>query len=313
MRVGVVPRVGLAPMLAVALAGPLVVSGPLAADGGRSARAVAHHVLAVRLPRANLPSLRMPPVVRVPVLPRTHRHLLTLTVGGLVRRAVEVVPKQQSGPLPLLVVLHGRWQTPYRAELAQGWDRLAASAQALVVYGAGYAGSWNAGACCGPAARRQVDDTGYLQRLITLEEQRHPVDRQRVYMVGFSNGGMLAYHFACLHADELAGVAVVAGALEDPRCHPSRSLPLLDVQGDRDRVVPYAGSPYSPAAGAPTTSVPDSLLPWRQLCDRDVRLVRLPHAGHEWPTLRHGGWNASTQVWRFLRVRTRTPAPASCP
>lgn len=244
-----------------------------------------------------------------PLPPGARRAVVRIAVGPLSRQFVDVAPASATGPLPLVVVLHGRRQTPWRAESSQRWDLIAARREAVVAYGAGFGGSWNAGSCCGPAERAGVDDVGYLLQVIGTEERRHAVDPRRVYLVGFSNGGMLAYRFACAHARVLAGLAVVGGSLQVPDCRPAVPLDVLDVQGDRDRVVPYGGSPFSLAAGAPTTSIPDSLRPWQQVARRGavVRVVRLPRLGHTWPTVQGGGWDGTAQIWRFLTGSAEAP------
>lgn len=237
-----------------------------------------------------------------PLLRGTQRRILRWLSRDVVREVVEVAPVRRSGPLPLVVVLHGRRQTPWRAERIEHWDALAAQGRAVVAYGAGIAGSWNAGTCCGLAQRRGIDDVGYVRRILSLEEHRHRIDRHRVFLVGFSNGGMLAYRFACVHPDAISALVVVAGSLQVPSCRPSRPLTVLDVEGDRDHVVPYDGTSYSPVAGAATRSIPDSLRPWQEVAGKAavVRLVRLADLGHEWPTMQHGGWDATTAIWQFL-------------
>ncbi len=239
-----------------------------------------------------------------PALPAgTRRHVVRWRAGRLWRELIDVAPVISRGALPLVVVLHGRRQTPWRAEATERWDEIAAAGRAVVAYGAGYAGSWDAGSCCGSAARHRLDDTGYVLRLIRLEEHQHLIDRHRVFLVGFSNGGMLAYTFACTHARVISALAVVDGSLQTPDCRPARALAVLDVQGASDRVVPYGGSRFSRAAGAPTRSIPDSLRPWQRIARPPglVRLVLLPGLGHQWPTPRHGGWDATAHIWRFLQ------------
>ena len=231
----------------------------------------------------------------------TRRAIVRWTAGRLRRELVEVAPAAAARPLPLVVVLHGRRQTPWRAERVEGWDALAAAGQAVIAYGAGYAGSWNAGSCCGSAVAHHIDDDAYLLHLLRVEKARHLIDGRRVFLVGFSNGGMLAYRFACLHSADISAFAVVAGALEVPSCRPSRALSVLDVEGNADRVVPYGGSAFSRVAGARITSVPRSLRSWQAAARgaAEVQLVRLPGVGHEWPTRRRG-WDATERIWRFL-------------
>jgi poly(3-hydroxybutyrate) depolymerase len=248
-----------------------------------------------------------------PLLRGTQRRILRWLSQNVVREVVEVAPARHSGPLPLVVVLHGRRQTPWRAEGIEHWDALAGQGRAVIAYGAGIAGSWNAGTCCGLAQRRGIDDVDYVRRLLWLEEHRHAIDRHRVFLVGFSNGGMLAYRFACVHPDAISALVVVAGSLQVPSCRPSRPLTVLDVEGDRDHIVPYDGTSYSRVAGAATRSIPESLRPWQEVAGKAavVRLVRLPELGHEWPTIQHGGWDGTTAIWRFLVGRSSIHAMPS--
>jgi polyhydroxybutyrate depolymerase len=106
---------------------------------------------------------------------------------------------------------------------------------------------WNAGHCCAEAMWRRRDDVGFVRRVIDDVSEHVRVDPERVYLVGFSNGGMLAWRFAAEHAERVAGVvpiaATVAGALErdDPYGRlprPSRPVPLMLFRGADDRRTP---------------------------------------------------------------------------
>lgn len=247
---------------------------------------------------------------------RARGSVVRFRIGGLPRELIEIAPTHPKGPLPLVIVLHGRRQTAWRAENTQRWSTLAGTDRAIVAYGAGYAGSWNAGSCCGPALAHHVDDMGYLLEVVRQERARHAVDPQRIYLVGFSNGGMLAYRFACAHADLLAAVAVVGASRQVPVCRPARPVSVLAISGGRDGIVPFQGSRFSRVAGAPTLSVPQSLRPWR-LADRGsaarVQVVRLPRLAHAWPTVADSGYDGTDQIWRFLSaysaITDRTAGP----
>ena len=54
--------------------------------------------------------------------------------------------------------------------------------------------AWNAGICCALALR---NDVGYLVNVVNAVSQAVPVDATRVYVVGFSNGGMMALQAIC--------------------------------------------------------------------------------------------------------------------
>jgi polyhydroxybutyrate depolymerase len=289
-----------------AAAGLLWAASPLADLAAHSQAPAIAFGLAPRAIAAP-PAGELPP----PVPAGTVRRVVHVHSRGLLREVVDVAPATpEHRPLPLVIVLHGRRQTPWRAERVEGWDRYAATGQAVIAYPAGYAGSWDAGRCCGPAARHRLDDVGFVVSAIRLEEQRHAVDPNRVFLVGFSNGGMLAYDVACTDTRLVSAVAVVAGALETPTCRPSRPLSVLDIQGGRDRIVPYSGTAFSVVAGAPISSVAASLRPWQRVARAPavVGLVRLAGLGHEWPTVRRARWDATTRIWQFF---LRHPEPTS--
>jgi len=303
-RRGWISRLRPAWLLAVPLAVLAVLAtSTVTAPGPVAARAAAPYavtqVQALPVP-AMLRWHRTPP----PLAAGLRRQVVRFRVGGLLREYVEVSAVHPHGPQALVLVLHGRRQSAWRAEATQHWDAVARAGLAVVVYGAGWAGSWDAGSCCGKAARQQVDDVGYLTSVVHRVEATHLIDRQRVDLAGFSNGGMMAYRFACARADLVSAVAVVAGSLQVSDCHPARPISVLDVQGDRDPVVPFRGSRFSWFAGSPITSIPQSLAPWRRV-DRGtrevVRLLGVPGLRHDWPTERNADLDATALIWRFFR------------
>ena len=76
----------------------------------------------------------------------------------------------------------------------------------------------------------------------TPKEAREKLRARSIYVTGVSNGGGMAARAACELADRLAAAAPVAGGYGTlPACRPSRPLPVLEVHGTGDGVVPYAG------------------------------------------------------------------------
>jgi len=99
---------------------------------------------------------------------------------------------------------------------------------------------WNATAACCDFDGKQPDDVAYIVHVIDDAVARHGADPKQVYLVGFSNGGFLAYRVACDHADKVAAIVSVSGAAP-ATCSPSSPVAVLEVHGRNDDVVPVAG------------------------------------------------------------------------
>ncbi|MBC7373008.1 MAG: hypothetical protein H7323_03350, partial [Frankiales bacterium] len=89
--------------------------------------------------------------------------------GDLVRKARVYVPRSADATgAPLLVSLHGLGASLRKVEAQQRWSTLSMQQGFVLVWGAGYKGSWNAGPCCGFASREGVDDLGYLDTVLAV-------------------------------------------------------------------------------------------------------------------------------------------------
>ncbi|MDY7093043.1 MAG: PHB depolymerase family esterase [Acidobacteriota bacterium] len=160
---------------------------------------------------------------------------------------------------PLVVVVHGAFNTGRGMEEKTGFSELADREGFLVAYpdGIGLRGlfqHWNAGFCCGKALRLGIDDVGFLDQMIQRLSDRLAVDPQRIYMIGESNGAMLTYLYASRHPSRLAAAGVSAGATggirggaRDPDGElfriepPEHPVPLIAFHGLADDRVPFSG------------------------------------------------------------------------
>jgi polyhydroxybutyrate depolymerase len=234
-----------------------------------------------------------------------HTTTVTLPVqhAGEHRSYVLHVPDGLLGPVPLVVALHGANQTAARMREYSQLERLAEEQGFALAFGMGHAGTWNAGACCRPKA----NDVAYLDAV--LDHATDPlrsgllVDRDRVFLTGFSNGGMMALRYACTRADRVAAVAVVAATVVSP-CDPETPVAVLDVHGEVDRVVPLAGGRNSTFA-VDFPAVRPALQPFRALSP-EVRVRVVPGVGHAWMTYGAEGYDVSDAVWNWLRDHPRT-------
>ena len=240
--------------------------------------------------------------------------------------------------LPLVLALHGA--PGHGANMAEfsGLRELADRRGFIAVFPDGTSArdpvflNWNSGSCCGYARDNNIDDVGFLRRLIQLLVAEYTVDSSRIYLTGFSKGGMMAYYFACRHAEMLAGIAVVSGAFNLSDCTPARALDVLIVHGRADTAIPYGGE--LPRMIPPLRETEDRPVSyatrfWRRVnhchaagvraqgktettdyhCFRaPLRLISLREEGHAWPGASDGligaeksrtGFSVNEAIWNF--------------
>ena len=102
---------------------------------------------------------------------------------------------------------------------------------------------WNAGPACCNFDHKDIDDVARLSALLESWRSRPEVDPSRIYVMGHSNGGFMTERLVCALGDRITAAASLSGAspASDVRCTPTRSLTLLEVHGDADEIVRYAG------------------------------------------------------------------------
>jgi polyhydroxybutyrate depolymerase len=123
---------------------------------------------------------------------------------------------------------------------------------------------WNATAACCDFYRSGVDDSGYLSRLIDAVGASYSVDAARVYLVGHSNGGFMAYRMACEHSTQVSAIVSLAGAMnyDTASCTPERPVRVLQIHGTADDTIEFEGG----ANGSnPFPSAAVTVDTWRRL------------------------------------------------
>jgi polyhydroxybutyrate depolymerase len=157
---------------------------------------------------------------------------------------------------PLVVMLHGTSVDGLLEELYLGFGPLSDKYGFLYAYPDGTLDQqgmsfWNATDACCNYDGSTVDDSGYLSALIDAIKAQYTVDPKRVFVIGHSNGGFMAYRMACDHADQIAAIASLAGAMweDTTKCQPSEPVSVLEIHGTSDAEVIYAGAPGSGKPG----------------------------------------------------------------
>lgn len=199
---------------------------------------------------------------------------------------------------PALIVLHGYRDDAAGAERSTGFDVLGDRDGVLIAYPQGFHRSFNAGLCCGDAARDGIDDVGFLAGVVHDLRSRGV---GRISVAGFSNGAMMAYRLACERPDLVDRVGVLAGTLEIARCQgPIRALAL---HGSADRTVPYQGEAYSAQLRCPLRDV-RTIAAAAQ--GSSITLQLIPGLPHRW-TMPGDRIDATRTLWEFLEMPAAGP------
>ncbi|MCU0903311.1 MAG: hypothetical protein MUE83_05495 [Tabrizicola sp.] len=255
-----------------------------------------------------------------------------------------VLPANPKGA-PLILALHGGGGDPKQFSGSSGLAKAATRAGYAVAFpaGSGRRGerllTWNSGYCCGYAARRDIDDIGFLKRVIRDAADRFGVDGKAVYLTGMSNGSMMVETFAAQNPRMVRAVAGVAGTMDTLSVRVRGQTPVLIIHGTADPHVPYGGGvgdhSLSRADYASVASVAKAFLaPWgpvtenQTVIDRKdddtsvtvtdyrkgdrvvLRLMTVEGGAHHWPggvksRLQEGKTaeiDANTEILRFFAL-----------
>lgn len=173
------------------------------------------------------------------------RATIPLVYDGLERPYMLQLPRGAGDDrLPLLLELHGRGIDATRFDQLTGFGALADEAGFVLALPSALSEMWNDGRSHSPKWSREPDDVGYLNAVIDDACARRAIDLGRIYVVGMSNGSVMAGRLACASAERIAAVAQVAGTAGvgiAAGFRPSRPLPILNIHGTADRMAPYEG------------------------------------------------------------------------
>lgn len=135
-------------------------------------------------------------------------------LGGRAYRLFVPSASPAGRPLPLVIALHGCWQTPEDFALGTRLNQAAQRRGLLVLYPA-------QGPLANPSRcwnwfepSQQGVKTGEVAGILALAREvqsASPVDPRRVIALGFSAGGFMAVNLACAAPDLVSRVGVVAG------------------------------------------------------------------------------------------------------
>ena len=175
------------------------------------------------------------------------RQNMDVTVDGKKRTFIMHVPSAYKGdkPVPLVIDYHpiggsgsGEFgSSPYKAKTdPEGVITLYPDGTGKP---GGMGNGWNVGPCCS-----NDDDLEFTREMIKYVREKACIDPQRIYATGFSMGGGMSNHVACMMSDVFAAVAPAAMDLNktnSAQCKMSRPISVINFRGTNDPVCRYQG------------------------------------------------------------------------
>jgi polyhydroxybutyrate depolymerase len=171
----------------------------------------------------------------------------TIQVGSLSRSYILHVPSTYLGtePKPLVLDFHFINSSAAQEAKTSPYPAQTDLEGVIIAYPNGQTGpkgtAWNIGPCCVSG----VDDVAFARAIVQQIQNLACIDPSRVYAVGPSLGGGMAYYLACQAADVFAAIAPSGWDLlqeELADCKPSRSISVISFRGTGDTVVSYDGA-----------------------------------------------------------------------
>lgn len=164
----------------------------------------------------------------------TKAQTMNITVNGTQRNYIVYVPKNLGEKRPLLISCHGMNQdAAYQKGMLQ-IESIADTAKFVTVFPNGINKGWDISG---------NTDINFVKALIDEMVDKYKIDANRVYLSGFSMGGMFTYHAMNKIPDKIAAFAPISGyPMGGTTASASvRPLPIIHTHGTSDDVVAFSG------------------------------------------------------------------------
>jgi polyhydroxybutyrate depolymerase len=186
----------------------------------------------------------------------------------------------------LVVALHGRFSSGRALEAQTGLNGLAEEYGFMVVYPDAADAFWEDGAREAGLTRffDPSDDTAFLRDLIDELTETHAIEE--VMLVGYDNGGQMAFHLTCAMPERFSKVVVVSALLwtfHRDHCAEGVDTDMLLIHGTGDRWYPLNGLTV-PDVEAEMLSLEATVAFWTEKLDEPSRFRQVVIEGgqHHW-------------------------------
>jgi polyhydroxybutyrate depolymerase len=188
----------------------------------------------------------------------------TMQVGDMTRSYTVLTPAKKTLPAsaPIIIVLSGLNSSQSQEITRDQLTSYVTAGDAELVYPLAYRESWNAIGCCSWAAGAAVNDVGFIEALV---QKVDPGNARPIYLMGYSNGGRLAYTLACKDPLLFDGTAIVKA---DPMTWCNIAVPqkFLQVSSTDDTDVPWYTGEKGNFRETPAAQVQDADLRYVDQC-----------------------------------------------
>jgi polyhydroxybutyrate depolymerase len=171
-----------------------------------------------------------------------------------------------------------------------------------------------------------LDDVGFLSALIDTMIKNYQIDTTRIYILGHSNGGIMAYRMAAQLSHKIAAIGSNAGPMTYEYCNPEFPVPIIHVHGLSDPLIPFEGGVtiiYYPPADSilgiwreinGCSSTPDTIYneskifgrKWASVSGKsDIVLYTIEDMPHKWSRPSNYGLPTTDVMWDFLKIHSR--------
>lgn len=178
--------------------------------------------------------------------------------------------------LPVLLHFHG-WKRD--GKVVVNHDRIASATRArgvLLLAPDGLGRTWN-------FRSAQSDDVAFAAAVIEDAGAHYPIDRDQIFVSGYSFGGAMAWRYVCENGQDVAALLAVAGSIPQTETCPRAPQEVRHVHGLADRVMDF---PMGPGGD---TTYPVAL--WRQQFGCGVSRASGPWQAQEDPTFDRHVWD----------------------
>ncbi|MBX9950997.1 MAG: hypothetical protein K2Y39_17635 [Candidatus Obscuribacterales bacterium] len=262
-----------------------------------------------------------------------------LTLQGREREVTVHVPPtyDASKPMPMVMMLHGFMQDKDEIARTSAFKEKADKEGFIAVFpnATGWLGNhlrwWNVG----NDHLFRSDDVDFIRQLTDVIPSKLNIDQDRIYLVGFSNGAMMAQEAAAKLNDRVAAVASVSGGMLRKQDKPRGDMNALLIHGSMDDVIPASGGVlldlcvaprvisaakafevWADANGIKPTLTKSSGEPIQTYSavdtesGREVTFYNIKDGNHDWPGAFNSStpaskFNATDAVWDFLRRHSK--------